>query len=395
MLKWIGAGIIGLSLVTAGQPAMAGKVGPGFKIGDGFFDGVNSSIAALADGGFVVTWTSEFDSGPSGPFYPNLIRRYTADGQPAEGQFDALQTGNDIDFGSSVIGLKIGGYTAFYTDTDGMYFSAQRYTKGGKIIGSTDYLTHFQAVAELENGGYVVISEDSPCSYCLWNAQGQRYTDFGIAIGSPIPIYSGVTPLGFSDPFTSVAALADGGFVVTWSDKPSSTGYDIFARRFSATGDSVGGTFQVNTYTTGDQTAPVAAGLANGSFVITWVSAGQDGSDGGIFVQRYNAGGGHAGAEFRVNTQTQNDQSQPAIASLKDGGFVVAWTGYDAPGSPGVYGQRYTASAAPVGTEFRVNAATAGNQQHPAVVGLTNGDFVVAISGPKGIVGQRYSAKRN
>ena len=95
-----------------------------------------------------------------------------------------------------------------------------------------------------------------------------------------------------------------------------------------------------------------------------------------------------------MNTHTKYDQFDPAIAPLKDGGFVVAWTGHDAPNSFGVYGQRYTANATRVGTEFRVNAAIAGDQYHPAVVGLTNGDFVVALTGPKGIVGQRYSAAR-
>lgn len=56
------------------------------------------------------------------------------------------------------------------------------------------------------------------------------------------------------------------------------------------------------------------------------------------------------GGEFRVNTFTANEQSQPTVTALTDGGFVVAWRsdGQDGSGS-GVYAQRYDASGAPVG----------------------------------------------
>ncbi|HZF57487.1 MAG TPA: hypothetical protein VEZ19_03325, partial [Rubrobacter sp.] len=63
-----------------------------------------------------------------------------------------------------------------------------------------------------------------------------------------------------------------------------------------------GGEFQVNTYTTSNQENPSVAMDSDGDFVVTWTSNGQDGSDNGIYGQRYNAAGEAQGAEFQVNT---------------------------------------------------------------------------------------------
>ncbi len=85
---------------------------------------------------------------------------------------------------------------------------------------------------------------------------------------------------------------------------------------------------------------------ADGDFVVTWVSDGQDGSGWGIYAQRYNAAGVAEGAEFLVNTVTSSNQSSPAIAMDADGGFVVTWQSFVQDGSGyGIYAQRYNNAA--------------------------------------------------
>jgi hypothetical protein len=50
------------------------------------------------------------------------------------------------------------------------------------------------------------------------------------------------------------------------------------------------------------------------------------------------------GAEFRVNTTTLNAQQAPAVAADADGDFVVVWQSYARDGSNfGIYAQRYNA----------------------------------------------------
>ena len=58
---------------------------------------------------------------------------------------------------------------------------------------------------------------------------------------------------------------------------------------------------RVNTYLTNQYGAGVAM-TANGDFVVTWTSDGQDGSGQGVYAQRFNASGVAQGSEFRVNT---------------------------------------------------------------------------------------------
>jgi hypothetical protein len=164
----------------------------------------------------------------------------------------------------------------------------------------------------------------------------------------------------------------------------------------------VGSEFQVNTYTTDDQRPGVAghvvAADANGNFVVVWQSLGQDGSGTGIFGQRFDASGARLGAEFRVNSFTLEGQSVPAVASAAGGDFVVVWSSEVRDGSDtGIFGRRYDADGQPVGDPFRVNSYTTNHQSLPAVASDPSGNFVVVWSSDgqddgqfPGIFGQRY-----
>src|SRR5262245_33733196 len=111
-----------------------------------------------------------------------------------------------------------------------------------------------------------------------------------------------------------------------------------------------GNDIQVNTFTTGDQITPTVAALSDGGFVVTWASLGQDGSDGGIYGQRYAADGTAVGNEFQVNSFTSSDQNTPSVTALSDGGFVVTWMSLGQDGSgEGIYAQRFAADGNAVG----------------------------------------------
>src|SRR5207253_720722 len=151
---------------------------------------------------------------------------------------------------------------------------------------------------------------------------------------------------------------------------------------------------RVNTYTTSNQFLPSLDLDSLGNFVIAWESDGQDGSDWGVFGQRYASTGAPLGAEFRVNTYTTNYQYSPSVAADSSGNFVVVWTG--ANWQPGIFGQRYASSGAPLGPEFRVNTYTMSNESVPSVAVGSSGNFVVVWTSfgqdgsLDGIFGQRY-----
>jgi hypothetical protein len=78
---------------------------------------------------------------------------------------------------------------------------------------------------------------------------------------------------------------------------------------------------------------------ADGDFVVTWQSDGQDGSGRGVFGRRFDSTG-VGGAEFRANTHTTGHQFYPSVAGDRAGNFVVAWHS-DQTGVEAVFAQRY------------------------------------------------------
>ena len=200
----------------------------------------------------------------------------------------------------------------------------------------------------------------------------------------------------------SVAADSAGNFVVVWhSLYQDGSNWGIFGQRYASAGNPLGPEFRVNTYTTSNQQYPSVVSDSSGNFVVVWHSDGQDGSYAGVFGQRYAATGAALGLEFRVNTYTTGGQYGPAVAADPSGNFVVVWTSGIQDGSTyGVFGQRYASSGAPLGSEFRVNTYTTNAQNRPAVAANLAGDFIVVWQsygqeGPQpfpGVFGQRYAS---
>jgi len=102
-------------------------------------------------------------------------------------------------------------------------------------------------------------------------------------------------------------------------------------------------------------------------------------------------------AEFQVNTGTDSNQANPAIAADTNGNFVVVWNSYfEWPRSNDILGQRFGADASPVGREFQINTTTSGNQKESSVATDAAGNFVVVWYGPgvseEDIFGRRFDA---
>jgi hypothetical protein len=308
-------------------------------------------VAALADGGFVVAWWT-FNGNGHGIF----AQRFNAAGERA-GPVIAV----DDDYESGTIKDKV-------------------------------------SVAGLKDGRFVVTWHsyylDRPIFsyFAIWT---RLYT----ATGEPVEdfVYDNDNGLWLV-PRPSIAALTTGGFVEAWQNYPlrSPARGNDFGQRFTADGTLSGDEFRANTFTRENQDEPAVAGLTAGRFVIVWQSVPQDGSGIGVYAQRYTANGTRAGREFRVNSTTNLSQFDPAVAGLNDGGFIVTWTSQQDGSESGIYGQRYSAGGAKVGSEFRVNNVIAGLQENPAIASLEDGGFVITWTSPDeadtGIFGRRYTA---
>jgi hypothetical protein len=256
----------------------------------------------------------------------------------------------------------------------------------------------FPAVAMDADGDFVVAWQSTSQDGDGYGVFAQLFDAAGRPVGDEFQVNSFATGQQFAP---TVAMDADGDFVVAWgSDGQDGGGFGVFAQRYDAAGNPLGGEFQVNGFTAGSQFAPSAAMDADGDFVVAWESsADQDGDGYGVFAQRYDAAGAAQGTEFRVNGFTAGFQILPSVAMDADGDFVVAWVSDFQDGSAyGVIARRYDAAGNPVGGEFRVNSFTANSQSRPSVAMDADGDFVVAWQSKDqdgsdyGVYAQRFDA---
>ncbi len=281
---------------------------------------------------------------------------------------------------------------------------AQRYNATGVPQG-----TEFRVNTTVPGSqAYPTVAMDATGDFVVaWQGISQDGSGHGIyarrfdSVGLPLSTEFRVnTTTANSQQFPAIAMDADGDFVVAWdSAGQDGSQYGVYAQRFNSEGVAQGNEFRVNTYTASEQRLPATAMDDNGNFVIAWRSFDQDGSTIGVYAQRYDANGQTRGGEFRVNSTTIGQQASPSVDMDADGDFVITWQSYLQDGSHyGVYAQRYAASGTPLGGEFRVNTTTANSQNSPSIAMDADGDFVVAWnSGGQdgssyGVYARRYAA---
>jgi len=344
----------------------------------------DSHVAALANGGFVVTWTSYGQDGGAEGIYG---QRYDAAGNKTGGEFQVNTFTNSHQFDASVTALSNGGFVVTWTsynqgsaDYD-VY--AQRYDatglKAGEefLVNTTTANPEYESnIAALSDGGFVVTWTDDAADGDSSGIFGQRYNATGNKVGGEFLINSHTLD---TQQNSNVTGLKNGGFVVTWqSFSQDGSSYGIYGQRYHTDGTTDGGEFQVNTTTANQQIGSHVASLADGGFVVTWTSDGQDGNLLGVFAQQYDAVGNKVGNEFQVNTYTGNYQVASSVTGLADGGFMISWESDGQDSSYyGVYAQRYHADGTKDGGEFRINDYTAGGQYDSSMATLPDGRIVV------------------
>jgi len=134
--------------------------------------------------------------------------------------------------------------------------------------------------------------------------------------------------------------------------------------------------FQINSTSSHDQNDPAIAMDAHGNFIVLWNSYLQDGNSGGIFAQRFSPDCTPISPEFQINSESSGNQTAPAVAMTPDGNFIVAWQG---PGldQEDIFARRFNAAGAPLGNQFPVNSNTTDRQMFPAVAAAPDGNFVI------------------
>lgn len=270
------------------------------------------------------------------------------------------------------------------------------FSPGGNDYPITGALVGDQTMPHLAirtNGGFVVWQDNAADGNGL-GIRAQRLDANFNRIG-PLFRVNSITALDQERP--QVAALANGGAVVVWQG--GRQGFQkIHARFIPVTGTNLtpAADILVNTHTNHFQINPAVAVLNDGSVIVVWASFGQDGDLQGIFGQRLSSTGARLGGEFQINQYPLNNQRTPAVAALADGGFVVVWISElqrDVNRSVDVFARRFNASGVAQGNEFAVNPLPTRMCANPVVVGASAGGFAVAWSQREALVNTFFASQ--
>jgi hypothetical protein len=194
-----------------------------------------------------------------------------------------------------------------------------------------------------DTGRFVVVWTNSQAQDGMGSGIfGQRYNALGTKAGAEFQVNA--VGSGFQRT-PDIAVLPDGSFITAWTEASDGSETSIAARRFGDDGVPLAGNFTVNSGTAGYQVLPAISADDDGSFVVTFASyGGDDGNDdgtAGVFARRFDADGAAIGDDFQVNTYTTGNQTdpdvgvQPAVAS--------SWCGRTAAERSSIVGRIYDA----------------------------------------------------
>jgi hypothetical protein len=365
----------------------------------------DSSVTALADGRFVVTFTDASLTGADTSNYAIRARIFNADGTQAVPEFLVNTSVFNAQSDSNVITLADGRFVVTFTDgslgggdTSGTAIRARIFNADGTpsvaefLVNTTVTGAQSQSsMTALADGRFVVTFTDGSLGGGDTSGTAVRARIVN-ADGSPsVAEFRVNTTVTGNQIESKVTALTDGRFVVTFSDQSASGGdtslYAIRARVFNADGTQSVPEFLVNTTVTSDQYDSSVSALADGRFVVTWSDFSQSGGDTSLYAVRariFNADGTQFVPEFVVNTTVTSSQLDSNVTTLADGRFVVTWSDQSQSGGDtsdfAIRARIFNADGTPSVPEFLVNTTVASFQSESSVMALADGRFVVTFS---------------
>ena len=172
---------------------------------------------------------------------------------------------------------------------------------------------------------------------------------------------------------SSVTALTNGNFLVVYNDFAADPGGDIRARLYDSNGMALGNDIAINIHNLFDDTQPSVAALSGGGFVVTYTRG--FGGNIGIRAHVFDQNGVDQTSSIIVHADSA--QMASSVAGLSSGGFVVVWQDDS---SDEVYFRRFQSDGAALDAD-RVLIDSAGSiNQDIHVTALADGGFAVAYT---------------
>ncbi len=264
-----------------------------------------------------------------------------------------------------------------YSDPDSMYDIKGQLLKNGDLIGGNfvinSHIAHSQSSPSVDmndEGDFVVVWDSWLQDGGDRGVYGQRFNAEGDRVGKEFQVNH---TTAFSQARPRVRYTVNGQFVVIWEswkqERATPSGYGVYGRLFDANGAKHPSEFRINSYAQDHQWQGDLCTFDDGGFAVVWCSWEQDGDDGGIYLQRFDALAQKTGPEIPVNQTTRFYQWLPRISRLASGDMAVVWSSWKQDGSrEGVYARLYDRNGQAKSPEKQINLYTANFQWEPALV---------------------------
>ena len=191
--------------------------------------------------------------------------------------------------------------------------------------------------------------------------------------------YAVVGSLPGDQVFPDAAITASGGFMVWQDNATDGNGWGISARRLDSTLSGTLSPFRVNQQGTNDQENPRVTLLKNGGAAFVW-QGGKPGSQ-HIYARFLTPSNTFlTSTDLVVSTFSSNFQINPTVVTLNNSNVVIAWASLNQAGSNSmqdVYAKILSSTGQTISNQFLVNQFINYNQRTPALAALKNGGFVV------------------
>jgi FG-GAP-like repeat len=346
----------------------------------GFAAQFDGHVAALPDGGYLVVWTDQSRAhNPNGAAV--VGQRYDAAGNKVGGEVYLTPFASENQVSPAVAVLPNGNIAVAFVDRFDVDLDNDIYVRvfdsalnfiRTDVIDAGMNRTVAPALTVFGNGNYAV-------SYTVGSGAdtdivGRIVTSATGVVGGQFDIANGTDNRDFSQ----LATLSNGNFVAVYQDEfnGSPTDTDIRYAVFSSAGTLMAGP---NAVPGGNSSAaesnPDVAALRDGGFVVVWTDGATTTTDIRASIIS-NAITGVAD-DILVNTTTTGAQNNASVLALADGGFLVTW---DDDNANLVRAQRFDAVGNKIGSQFNLKFGVSASDTPEAAL-LTDGSHIAYALG--------------
>ncbi len=290
----------------------------------GAIDNLSSTdVVALSDGGFVVgVIRTQFGDVKAQKFLSNGV---------ANGAEIAVTAVTGVLLGDkalNLLALPNNEFAAFYhgfnsvLGTSGIDINGTIVSAAG--VAGPRFFTQFPELPDLvfsstlASNGDILLAYETVVSATESRLYLQQFSSTGVQLGNSFINFASNYHV---DP--DITALSDGNYVVSFTKDRAGTGpADIVAGIYNLAQNTLIEFFTVNTTILGEQTRSKVTALADGKFMVVYLST--SGGTTNIHAQAFNPDGSKSGGELVIDADVIGQF--PDVVSLADGRVAVTWT---------------------------------------------------------------------